>query len=44
MALDYRKLNYTDDFLYYLTEANPSFINGVTGYEQYYIDLEGFCR
>lgn len=44
MALDYRKLNYTDNFLYYLSQANPEFISGKTGYEQYYIDLEGFWR
>lgn len=44
MALDYRKLGHTDDFLYDLYQANPHFINGKTGYEQYYIDLEGFWR
>ena len=44
MALDYRKLGHSDDFLYDLFQANPSFVNGKTGYEQYYIDLEGFWR
>ena len=44
MALDYRRLNYTDDFLYYISQANTQFTEGKTGYEQYYIDLEGFWR
>ena len=44
MALDYRKCHTFDDFLYYITEANPQYPFGRTGYEQYYIDLEGFWR
>ena len=44
MALDYRKLNYTDNYFYYLKENNPWIINEKTGYEQYYIDIEGFWR
>ena len=44
MALDYRKCHYDDDFLYYVAQANPQYSTGKTGYEQYYIDLEGFWR
>lgn len=44
MALDYRAHYHDDDFLLNVFEKNPNFINGKTGYEQYYIDLEGFWR
>ena len=44
MALDYRKCNYDDNFLFYIAENNPQYSSGKTGYEQYYIDLEGFWR
>lgn len=44
MALDYRKCSQYDDFLYYIANANPHYPSGKTGYEQYYIDLEGFWR
>lgn len=45
MALDYRRFYFTDpDFLFNLMEKNPWCLNGKTGYEQYYIDLEGFWR
>ena len=44
MALDYRKCNYDDNFLYYISVFNPEYPLGKTGYEQYYIDLEGFWR
>ena len=44
MALDYRKCNYDDNFLYYVSLFNPHYPSGHTGYEQYYIDLEGFWR
>ena len=49
MAKDYRKYYHTDDFLYNI-EKNNIFNNlnlypqGKTGYEQYYIDIEGFWR
>jgi len=33
MALDYRKLNYTDNYFYYLKENNSWIINEKTGYE-----------
>lgn len=50
MALDYRKHYHDDDFLYNVAQANkdwkdgPLYIDGQTGYEQYYTDLEGFWR
>ncbi len=44
MALDYRRCYHNDDFLYYLNKYNPWCSTGKTGYEQYYIDLEGFWR
>ena len=45
MALDYRKYYFTDDdFLFKIAENNPQYKQGKTGYEQYYIDLEGFWR
>lgn len=49
MALDYRKHYHDDDFLYFIERNNlfdgkNLYIDGKTGYEQYYIDLEGFWR
>lgn len=47
MALDYSKYNHLDNFEQKITEANQSiqlYSTGRTGYEQYYIDLEGFWR
>ena len=46
MALDYRKFNHWDDFNIRIIQANGSEIypGGITGYEQYYVDLEGFWR
>ena len=45
MALDYRRHYHEDDFLYYLAQNNMDYYpSGVTGYERYYIDLEGFWR
>lgn len=44
MALDYRKFYHDDDFLYRLAQANPQYPGGRTGYEQYYVDMEGFWR
>lgn len=54
MAIDYYEHSHEDDFLY-LLERNNTFTSetgetictcrhGVTGYEQYYIDMEGFWR
>ena len=44
MALDYRKCQKDNDFLYNLASKNPQYPTGRTGYEQYYTDLEGFWR
>ena len=45
MALDWRKHNHDDDFLLDIAAANPNhYPTGKTGYEQYYIDLEGYWR
>ena len=44
MALDYYKYNILDDFELRLREANPEYFTGQTGYEKYYIDLQGFWR
>lgn len=45
MALDYRKYNHLGNFEARVAEANPDvFPTGKTGYEQYYIDMEGFWR
>ena len=45
MALDYNKHGDEDNFLMDVKEKNPSFYpTGYTGYEQYYIDIEGFWR
>ena len=47
MAADYRKYNHLDDFELRVIEANADdnlYQSGRTGYEQYYIDMEGFWR
>ena len=49
MAKDYRKFNHWDKFLIKVRDSNiinGEFLypTGYTGYEQYYIDLEGFWR
>ena len=45
MALDYYKYNTLDEFESRLIEANPiDYPTGQTGYENYYIDLQGFWR
>lgn len=45
MALDYRKGNRDDNFISDLIASNPlTCERGKTGYEQYYIDMEGFWR
>ncbi len=49
MAKDYRKHNHDDDFLINVRENNTIngkylYPTGYTGYEQYYIDMEGFWR
>lgn len=51
MQADYRKFNHLDNFEQKIIEANTNTNNndslyptGRTGYEQYYIDIEGFWR
>jgi hypothetical protein len=45
MAKDYRKWNHLDNFEVLIAKANPDlYPRGKTGYEQYYVDLEGFWR
>lgn len=45
MALDFNKHGDEDDFLATIREKNPTFYpTGYTGYEQYYVDIEGFWR
>lgn len=45
MALDYRRCNHDDDYEYKLQLSNPELVkNGKTGFEQYYVDMEGFWR
>jgi hypothetical protein len=45
MALDYYRYNFLDDFALRVAAANPiDYPTGRTGYEQYYIDLQGFWR
>ena len=39
MALDYRKLNNTNNYYYYLNQQNNFISYNKTGYEQYYTDL-----
>lgn len=44
MAKDYMNYNTKDDFLTRIANNNPEFLLGVTGYESYYVDMEGFWR
>jgi hypothetical protein len=44
MALDYYRHNEEPDFLIKLEQLNPQFIDGHTGYEQYYSDIQAFWR
>ena len=44
MAIDFYRHNQESDYLLRLEEYNPEFIDGKTGYEQYYSDLQGFWR
>ena len=45
MALDYRRCHQDSDYEYKLKLANPDLAPyGYTGYEQYYVDMEGFWR
>lgn len=44
MAQDYYAHNQDDDFAVRIAKANPQWITGRTGYEQYYVDIIGFWR
>lgn len=45
MALDYYAHGQEEDFLYQIIDNNPDeYPTGITGYEQYYLDLQGFWR
>ena len=44
MAKDFTKFGHLDSFAVKVTQANPEFANGITGYEQYYTDMLGFWR
>ena len=44
MAIDFYRHNQESNYLINLEKANPQFIDGKTGYEQYYSDLQGFWR
>lgn len=45
MALDFRKNHTKEDYVPTLMKNNPEMcVRGRTGYEQYYIDMEGFWR
>lgn len=44
MAIDFYRHNEETDYLINLEKANPQFIDGKTGYEQYYSDIQAFWR
>jgi hypothetical protein len=46
MALDYFKYNHTEgNFTQLIANANPNhYPTGITGYEEYYTDMQGFWR
>lgn len=44
MALDYRRLNHDNDYEFQLHYWNPWLLTQKTGFEQYYVDMEGFWR
>lgn len=45
MQKDYYKYNFLDDFTLKVGAANPNhYPTGATGYEQYYVDIQGFWR
>jgi hypothetical protein len=45
MASDYYRYGHLSDFLTRVAKANPQrYPTGNTGYEQYYIDINGFWR
>ena len=47
MARDYTRYGHLDDFQHRVAKANQQwglYSDGITGYEQYYLDIEGFWR
>lgn len=44
MAIDFYRHNEEPSYLIDLEARNPQFLNGKTGYEQYYSDLQGYWR
>lgn len=44
MAIDYKNNRDNDDFINKIKVNDKKIINGKTGYEQYYVDMEGFWR
>ena len=45
MQKDYYKYNFLDDFTLKVGAVNPNhYPTGATGYEQYYVDIQGFWR
>jgi hypothetical protein len=45
MACDYYAYNKLDDFVARVAAANPNhYPTGITGYENYYVDIQGFWR
>ena len=44
MAIDYYRYNTQNNYLLLIEKANPDFKKGITGYEPYYLDIQGFWR
>jgi hypothetical protein len=45
MARDYYQYGQLENFIAKIIEANGDlYPNGITGYEQYYVDIQGFWR
>lgn len=44
MAQDWQDHKQEANFYYEIAKSNPEYINGITGYEQYYADLLAFWR
>jgi hypothetical protein len=45
MAMDYYAYGQVDEFYSKVAAANPTtYPNGKTGYEKYYVDMQGFWR
>ena len=44
MALDYYKHNQEEEYLINISNRNPEYPTGITGYESFYIDFQAFWR